>query len=41
MKDAITKKVGLYYSTSRAWERAMKRRTVKARRQAGKKEARD
>jgi len=39
MKDTTTKQVGPYYSTSRAWERAMKKRTVKARRQAGKKEA--
>jgi len=39
MKDNVTKKVGPYYSTSRAWEKAMKRKTVKARRQAGKKEA--
>jgi hypothetical protein len=39
MKDTTTKKVGPYHSTSRGWEKAMKRKTVKARRQAGKKEA--
>jgi hypothetical protein len=39
MKDNIAKQVGPYHSTSRAWEKAMKRKTVKARRRAGKKEA--
>lgn len=38
MKDEITLKVGPYYSTSRGMEKAMKRKTQKARRQAGRKE---
>lgn len=41
MKDAIAIKVGPYHSTSRKMEKAMKRKTHKARRQAGRKECRE
>jgi hypothetical protein len=34
--DAIQKQVGYPYSTSRKWEKAMKKRTNKKRRVAGK-----
>lgn len=38
MKDAICKQVGVPFSTSRTMEKAMKRKTHKARRQAGRRE---
>jgi hypothetical protein len=38
MKDNVSKKVGVPFSTSRSMEKAMKKRTHKARRQAGRKE---
>lgn len=38
MKDTITKQQGPYFSTSRKMEKAVKHRTIKARRRAGKKE---
>jgi hypothetical protein len=37
MKDAISKQVGPPYSTSRSFEKAMKKRTHKKRRQEGRK----
>ena len=37
MKDEISKQVGPPYSTSLSFERAMKKRTHKKRRQAGRK----
>lgn len=38
MKDVIAIKVGPYHSLSRVWEKAVKKKTHKARRQAGRKE---
>lgn len=40
MKDKISKRKGLPYSTSRSQEKAFKKNTIKARRQDGKKECR-
>ncbi len=41
MKDSITKTSGPYDSTSRGWEKAVKHRTQKTRRQAGRAEIRE
>ena len=41
MKDKICKIKGLPYSTSRKFEKAAKRNTIKARRQDGKKECKN
>ena len=41
MKDEVAKKKGLPFSTSRAWEKALKRNTKRARRQADKKACTD
>jgi hypothetical protein len=40
MNDAISKMKGPPYSTSRKWEKAAKRNTIKARRQDGKRQIR-
>jgi hypothetical protein len=39
--DNIQKAIGVPYSTSRKMEKAMKKKTQKARRQAGKKESKE
>lgn len=41
MKDKVAKQVGSPFSISRNMEKAMKKKTQKARRQDGKKQARD
>jgi hypothetical protein len=38
MKDTIQKKIGVPYSTSRSFEKAIKKKTQKARRQDGKRQ---
>jgi len=41
MKDNVSKAQGVPFSTSRKWEKAAKRKTQKARRQAGRKACSD